>query len=734
MATTPVPITPKFEVEKFASCQEMEDTMIDILERYQSRYWYPYPMYARDIAMPTDGVRLEKASVASPAPAANVWAGTNSVGPVSTTNTQVLGVDEADTVKTDGTNLYSYSEESREVRIVRASDLSLVTTIKLPETFSSINMYLARGRLILVGSKYITTGARWDYRWYAPESKSLVAVYNMTTPTKPVLERYSQIDGDYRESRLINDTLYMVSSSYLRMPPIYYTSYAKMANGWDQAVTAIDKNFSLKTITPEIRENIRNSRTGRYLQSIRSSVANCKDVTFVLPDDATLKNIDFSPSFVSLSSVNIADPTARMKSQLLFGDVSQIHMSQTALYITSVISSSSPDSSCPPGAECLAKTSLPIWGGSYRSSTLVHKYTLSAGTLTYKYSTTVDGNPMNQYSMDEDASGNFRLVTQNYAWSSDGNENTTELNIIGTNGKVIGSLKNIAPGENFQSARFIGNRLYLVTFEQIDPFFVIDLSTPTSPKILWELKIPGYSTYLHPYDDNRLIWLGYDTKTNQWGGTQNGWLKVDLYNVSDVKNPRQESSLILGDAGSSSEVLHNPRAFVWYKEKNLLLLPATLMKSASDPQDIYRAQSAFQGIVGVSITPSNINEKFRVTHISVGADAEKKWKEECARYSGTGNSCRTLIDGSTYCGGGTTWVPPYCYAGSTVDTYLASNLWNYQRDFITRALYVGEKFYSLGEGGIKSWNFTNTASPTASITFASNPIKTPIYPVPMMAK
>lgn len=118
--------------------------------------------------------------------------------------------------------------------------------------------------------------------------------------------------------------------------------------------------------------------------------------------------------------------------------------------------------------------------------------------------------------MDEDTNGNFRIVTQNYAWSSGKNQNTTELSVISPSGKVIGKVENIAPGENFQSARFVGNRLYLVTFQQIDPLFVIDLSNPKSPKILGELKMPGYSTYLHPYDSDRLIGLGYDTKTNQW--------------------------------------------------------------------------------------------------------------------------------------------------------------------------------------------------------------------------
>lgn len=305
--------------------------------------------------------------------------------------------------------------------------------------------------------------------------------------------------------------LYLVSSSPLRMPPVYMTQYAKSSNGFTQALSALDKNFTLKSVAPEIRENIRNNR-GRAVQSIRSSIANCKDVSFVLPDDATLKHIDFSPTFVSLSSVNVSDPTAKMKSELLFGDVSQIHMSQNALYVTSSVSMNTSKSVCAKGIEC---DMLPYYGGV--TKTLIHKYGLKNGSLEYAYSTTVDGNPMTQYSMDEDASGNFRIVTQNYAWSSGENKNSTEVNIIAPSGKVIGSLKNIAPGENFQSARFIGKRLYLVTFLQIDPFFVIDLATPTNPRILGELKMPGYSTYLHPYDDDRLIGIGYDTKTNQWG-------------------------------------------------------------------------------------------------------------------------------------------------------------------------------------------------------------------------
>ncbi len=78
----------------------------------------------------------------------------------------------------------------------------------------------------------------------------------------------------------------------------------------------------------------------------------------------------------------------------------------------------------------------------------------------------------------------------------------------------------------------MGDKLYLVTFEQVDPFFVIDVANDRSPTILGELKIPGYSTYLHPYDDSHIIGIGYDTRESQWGGQQNAGIKIDLYEIN----------------------------------------------------------------------------------------------------------------------------------------------------------------------------------------------------------
>ena len=119
--------------------------------------------------------------------------------------------------------------------------------------------------------------------------------------------------------------------------------------------------------------------------------------------------------------------------------------------------------------------------------------------------------------------------------------------------ETIGKLENLAEKERIYSTRFIGDRLYMVTFLRIDPLFVIDLSNPNKPEVLGELKIPGFSDYLHPYDENHIIGIGKETGTNDWGGVSTKGVKVALFDVSDVKNPKQVDSYEIGQAGTDSE-------------------------------------------------------------------------------------------------------------------------------------------------------------------------------------
>jgi uncharacterized secreted protein with C-terminal beta-propeller domain len=112
----------------------------------------------------------------------------------------------------------------------------------------------------------------------------------------------------------------------------------------------------------------------------------------------------------------------------------------------------------------------------------------------------------------------------------------------------------------------------MVTFQRIDPFFVIDLSEDT-PKVLGALKIPGYSNYLHPYDEDHIIGIGKETKENKYGGIETLGVKVALFDVSDVKNPKELDVFAIGGSGTDSEVLWDHKALMFNKEKNILSIP-----------------------------------------------------------------------------------------------------------------------------------------------------------------
>lgn len=151
------------------------------------------------------------------------------------------------------------------------------------------------------------------------------------------------------------------------------------------------------------------------------------------------------------------------------------------------------------------------------------------------------GQILNQYSMDEDEQGNFRILTKQRSPKL-----STQLFVMDASLKLVGKLLGIQPGEEFKSSRFIGKMLYLVTFKQIDPLFVVDIKNAAQPKIVGELKIPGFSTYLHPYGTENagvqyLLGLGYDTKTNQRGGTVTNGIKLDLIKIDYTKQATPES-------------------------------------------------------------------------------------------------------------------------------------------------------------------------------------------------
>jgi len=194
------------------------------------------------------------------------------------------------------------------------------------------------------------------------------------------------------------------------------------------------------------------------------------------------------------------------------------------------------------------------------------------------------------------------------------------------NGKmeIVGKLTDLAPGEKIYSARFMGDRLYLVTFKQVDPLFAIDLSNPTNPRVLGQLKIPGYSDYLHPYDETHVIGLGKETEDIKEGNQDFAFpkgVKLSLFDVSDVSAIKELSTFVIGDAGSNSYASQEHKAFLFSKSKNgLLVIPVLEAKIDARkypngiPSHTY-GDYVFQGayVFNVDLT-SGFTLKGRVSH------------------------------------------------------------------------------------------------------------------------
>ena len=207
------------------------------------------------------------------------------------------------------------------------------------------------------------------------------------------------------------------------------------------------------------------------------------------------------------------------------------------------------------------------------TKTNIYKFDITDGKIEYRAKTKLDGQIINQFSLDE-FNNNLRVAIHN----NDG----SKIVVLDNKLNKIGETSPLAKGEKMYSSRFMGNKAYLVTYQTVDPLYVIDLSNPTNPKVLGELKIPGYSTYLHPYDETHLIGIGMETKETVNRNSQGKVLsttaritgmKMALFDVSNLRNPIQISSTVIGDSRTTSAILTNHKALLFSKEKELIAIP-----------------------------------------------------------------------------------------------------------------------------------------------------------------
>jgi inhibitor of cysteine peptidase len=277
---------------------------------------------------------------------------------------------------------------------------------------------------------------------------------------------------------------------------------------------------------------------------------------------------------------------------------------------------------------------FPVWGGDVGGSqrTSVHRIHIAGNNMTYVASGEAPGMVLNQFSMDE-YDGYFRVATTTYGQTTQNNVYILDMDL-----NITGSLENLAPGETIYSARFMGERGYLVTFKQVDPLFVIDLKDPYGPEVLGYLKVTGYSDYLHPYDETHIIGIGKETTDAGEFAWYQG-VKISLFDVTDVSNPREISKVEIGDRGTDSPVLWDHKAFLFDKSRNLLVMPILVAEvdQSEYPQGVPSwayGEPVWQGAYAFDVSlDQGIQLKGRITHIESPADLEQDYYYSYSAFS-----------------------------------------------------------------------------------------------------
>ncbi|SMC57845.1 beta-propeller domain-containing protein [Papillibacter cinnamivorans] len=499
------------------------------------------------LAYTRGGAVAMEEDAAAAAPAVNS-AAEKSMAEYSGTNVQVQGVDEGDIVKTDGTYLYQISSGAVLIyRAYPAEEMALSAKLSYPEgSFFPTELYISGDTLVVIGSSYTVSASTAEEPAdksadlcpaYCDGTVTKILIYSLADRKNPVIAREVTLPGNYLSSRLIGQELYAVTNQYLY--------------DWSDETVPLNPTYSDSAAGPETR------------------AVPYGDIHYMPPV--------ISASYLIVAGLSLDQPGEPVNIETFLGSGTELYVSESNLYVTVDEGYG--------GVRPMIATEDGFAPPAEQEATLIYKFALDGGTAAYSARGQVPGRILNQFSMDE-SGGYFRIATTTgYSWWSGDGDAGNALYVLDEELAVTGRLEGLAKGETIYSVRFMGERAYVVTFRTVDPLFVIDLKDPEAPKVLGSLKIPGYSDYLHPYDENHVIGFGKDTVTvsfkDAYGkeagtGTYYLGMKMALFDVSDVTNPIQEYSVSIGDRGTDSELLYDHKALFFDKERGLIAFPVNV--------------------------------------------------------------------------------------------------------------------------------------------------------------
>jgi len=513
----------------------------------------------------------------------------------SKTNIQVPGIDEPDIVKTDGTYLYIVS--GNKVIIIKATPVanaSIEATITVAENLTIQNIFVNGTRLVIFAQSYVNYPILYDYGmdvlkkesdssimlWYnSPDT--YIKIYDLTTISIPEQVKEIIVGGYFSDARLIGDYIYVITTQYTYNTQILEdtVSIVPRITLNEQPVDIpltdiyyINSPEKSSTLTNVISVNIHNDEEQIHAKIF---LLGTSQTLYVSPENiyitySTWSYYDYDQLQKLVDDIIMPILPDNIKTQLDIVktlDVQDYQKQEITFWILQNYAQNSM-----PEAQKKQLTHDLI---RHTEQTIIHRISIHNGEITYMAQGSVPGYINNQFSLDE-YNGYLRVSTTiqgssiSYIFGSITPE--TNLYVLDMQLQVVGSLEDITPetGEIIYATRFLGNTCYLVTFKQTDPLLVVDISNPTNLTILGELQIPGYSTYLHPYDDTHLIGIGRNDAS----------VKISLYDITSMSNPLEVSQYVIENKDKNSywwtesTALYEHRAFLFDKEKELLVIPA----------------------------------------------------------------------------------------------------------------------------------------------------------------
>ncbi len=576
----------------------------------------------------------------------------------SQTNIQVEGVDEPDIVKNDGK--YIYNIVGNKVVIVDAfpaSRMEIVSEIELKNK-DPLQIFVNGDKLVIFSQGYeevVVTGENAEESvvvnekvaagaggiavdsimpvpgYYGRSAKVYVLIYDISSRDEPKLDDEIVFDGNYVDSRMIGEHVYIISNKYVENERPILPAFR--VNGVEEKIAIgdvyyfdyFDYSYVFNSISAINLDNGDvNSKV--YLTGSANEIYASEDNIY-LTYTKFISGREYWDKTVKEVIVPLLPENEREK----IGDIldSDKGYNEKISEINEIVqdysnSLTGDEKSDFDGKLYKALNEFEKEIRRERQKTVINKINVDELDIEYIGKGEVRGTILNQFSMDE-SDGMFRIATTTGNIFDESSENN--LYVLDEELNVVGKIEKLAPGEKIYSARFIGDRAYLVTFKKVDPFYVIDLSNAENPKVLGYLKIPGYSDYLHSYDENHIIGVGKEaidaSELERSGRNLDfAWyqgLKIAIFDVSDVSNPKESAKIVVGDRGTDSNALYDHKAFLFDKTRNLLVLPIRLAEidkskyAGEIPANAY-GQQVWQGAYVFDIRKDSIKIKGRVTH------------------------------------------------------------------------------------------------------------------------